>query len=173
MNWLDIVLAIPLLWFTYKGFKNGFIIELASLAALVLGIFAALHFSFYTKEYLSENFEISDTYLSLISFAITFVVVVIVVYLVGKIIHKLVNIVALGFLNKLAGGLFGFVKTALVLSVIIYFINVFDHDSRLLKPDVKENSRLYPHIESIVPMLLPMLDMKEYDEKDIGNTDII
>ncbi len=55
MNWLDIVLAIPLLWFTYKGFRNGLIIELASLAALILGIFIALHFSFYAEDYLRRK----------------------------------------------------------------------------------------------------------------------
>ena len=57
MNWLDIVLAIPLLWFMYKGFRNGLIIELASLAALILGIYVALHFSFYVKDYLVDSFE--------------------------------------------------------------------------------------------------------------------
>ena len=60
MNWLDIVLAIPLLWFLYRGFRNGLIIELASLAALILGIYAALHFSFYVQEYLEKNFEIAQ-----------------------------------------------------------------------------------------------------------------
>ncbi len=157
MNWLDIVLAIPLLWFMYKGFRNGLIIELASLAALVLGIFIALHFSFYAKEFLIDNFEIADNYLNIIAFAITFIIVAVLVYLVGKIIHKLVSIVALGFLNRLAGGVFGLLKAALVLSVILYFLNGFD--SSLIKAEVKENSFLYEHVESIVPMIIPRIDL--------------
>jgi len=158
MNWLDIVLAIPLLWFMYKGFRNGLIIELASLAALILGIFIALHFSFYAEDYLRENFEIAEKYLYIISFAITFVIVALSVFLVGKIIHKLVSIVALGFLNRLAGGIFGLLKAALVLSVILYFLNGFDTDSSILKQDVKEKSILYEPIKSIVPMIIPRLD---------------
>ena len=157
MNWLDIVLAIPLLWFMYKGFRNGLIIELASLAALVLGIFIALHFSFYAKEFLIDNFEIADNYLNIIAFAITFIIVAVLVYLVGKIIHKLVSIVALGFLNRLAGGVFGLLKAALVLSVILYFLNGFD--SSLIKAEVKENSFLYEPVESIVPMIIPRIDL--------------
>jgi len=159
MNWLDIALAIPLLWFTYKGFRNGLIIELASLAALILGIYVALHFSFYAEEYLRENFEIADKYLYIISFAITFLIVAVLVYLVGKVIHKLVSIVALGFLNRLAGGIFGFLKAALVLSVILYFLNGFDPG--ILKADIKEKSYLYNPIESIVPMIIPRLDLDE------------
>jgi membrane protein required for colicin V production len=158
MNWLDIVLAIPLLWFMYKGFRNGLIIELASLAALILGIFIALHFSFYAEDYLRENFEIAEKYLYIISFAITFMIVALLVFLVGKIIHKLVSIIALGFLNRLAGGLFGLLKAALVLSVILYFLNGFDTDSRILKQDVKEKSILYEPIRSIIPMIIPKLD---------------
>ena len=161
MNWLDIVLAIPLLWFLYKGFRNGLVIELASLAALVLGVYAALYFSYYTQAYLEENFEIAENYLYIISFAITFLIVAIIVYLAGKIIHKLVNIVALGFLNRIAGGIFGFLKAALVLSVILYFINGFG--SGLIESDVKEKSVLYKPIESIVPMIIPWLDLDELD----------
>jgi len=159
MNWLDIVLAIPLVWFMYKGFRNGLIIELASLAALVLGIYVALHFSFYAKDFLLENFDIADTYLNIIAFAITFITVAVSVYLLGKIIHKLVNIVALGFLNRLAGGIFGLLKAALVLSVIIYFINGFD--SGILKSEVKEESFLYEPIGSVVPMIFPFLDQND------------
>jgi membrane protein required for colicin V production len=168
MNWLDIVLAIPLLWFMYKGFRNGLIIELASLAALVLGIFIALHFSFYAKEFLIDNFDIADNYLNIIAFAITFIIVAVLVYLVGKIIHKLVSIVALGFLNRLAGGVFGLLKAALVLSVILYFLNGFD--SSLIKAEVKENSFLYEPVESIVPMIIPRIDLDNIhlpDEEDL------
>ena len=161
MNWLDIVLAIPILWFTFKGFKNGFVIELASLAALILGIFMAIYFSFYAEDYLRENFEIAENYLYIISFAITFIIVAVMVHLVGKIIHKLVNIIALGFLNRLAGGIFGLLKTALVLSVIIYFLNGFDSDSSIIKSEVKENSYLYDPIESIVPLIIPRLNIEE------------
>ncbi len=159
MNWLDIVLAIPLLWFTYKGFRNGLIIELASLAALILGIYIALHFSFYAEEYLRENFEVAEKYIYIISFAITFIIIAVLVYLVGKIIHKLVSIVALGILNRVAGGIFGLLKAALVLSVILYFLNGFDPG--ILKAEVKERSYLYSPVESIVPMIIPRLDLDE------------
>lgn len=160
MNWLDIVLAIPLLWFLFKGFRNGLIIELASLAALLLGIFVALHFSFYTEDYLREHFEIADKYLYIISFAITFIIVALLVFLVGKLIHKLVGIIALGFLNRLAGAVFGLLKAALLMSVILYFLNAFDPGSRIIGKEAREGSWLYDPVESIVPMIIPRLDLE-------------
>jgi membrane protein required for colicin V production len=166
MNWLDIVLAIPLIWFTYKGFRNGFIIELASLAALILGIYVAMHFSFYAQDYLQENFEIAEKYLYIISFATTFIIVAVMVFLVGKIINKLINIIALGFINRLAGGIFGLLKSALVLSVILYFVNGFDTTSSIIKPEIKEKSHLYNPIESIVPIIIPRLNLKELSLPD-------
>lgn len=176
MNWLDIALAIPLLWFMYKGFRNGLVIELASLAALVLGIFAALYFSFYAKNYLIDNFEIAERYLNIISFAITFLIVAIVVVLAGKIIDKLINIIALGILNRLAGAIFGLLKAALVLSVILYFFNGFDQNSSIIKPEIKENSYLYEPVESIVPMIIPRLDLKKLrlpDAEDLQLPDVV
>lgn len=164
MNWLDIVLAIPMLWFLYRGLRNGLIIELASLAALILGIYVALHFSFYVEGWLVDNFEIGEKYLYIISFALTFIIVAVLVFLAGKIIHKLVGIIFLGFLNRLAGGIFGLLKAALVLSVILYFVNGFDPD--LIKADVKERSVLYDPVESIVPFIIPRIDLNQITMPD-------
>ena len=47
MNYIDIILAIPLVWAVYRGFTKGFIIEIASLIAMVLGVYGAIHFSYF------------------------------------------------------------------------------------------------------------------------------
>lgn len=163
MNWLDIALALPILWFAFKGFRNGLIIELASLAALILGVFVALHFSFYVEDFLRKQFEMDETYLGIISFAITFIVVVLIVHLTGKIIHKVVNIIALGLLNRLAGGIFGILKAVIVLSVILYFVNMFDINSSYLKQEVKDDSHLYEPIQAIVPSIMPWVDTERFE----------
>lgn len=45
MDWLDILILILLGASAWKGFRRGFIIELASLVGLVLGIWAGIHLS--------------------------------------------------------------------------------------------------------------------------------
>ena len=45
MNYLDIIIAILLIIAIVSGYRKGFIHQLASLAALILGIFLAVKFS--------------------------------------------------------------------------------------------------------------------------------
>ena len=79
MNYLDIILIIPIIWFTYKSFSKGFIIEIATLVALILGIYAAIHFSYFASDLITENLEIGEKYLSLTSFTLTFLIVIAIV----------------------------------------------------------------------------------------------
>ena len=167
MNILDIILAVPLLWFAYRGFQKGLVIELASLLALILGIWAAIHFSFFAADFLSNNFDIGPKYLPVTAFIITFIGVVLGVILVGKIVEKFINLLALGFLNKLAGLIFGIVKAAFLLSVITLIINSFDDDQSLITPKLREGSLLYKPIERFAPGIIPMLDVDDVRKIDI------
>lgn len=156
MNFLDIIFIIPIVWFAYQGFKRGLIIELASLLALILGIYAALYFSGYAANFLINSIDMGPKYVPMASFILTFIVVVIIVYFIGKILEKLVNIVALGFLNKLAGCFFGILKAAVVLSIVLLIINQFNDD--LISRQKKKNSFLYGPIAGIAPILWKSLE---------------
>ncbi len=156
MNFLDIIFIIPIIWFAYKGFKRGLIIELASLLALILGIYAALYFSGYAANFLISSLDMDPKYVPMTSFILTFIAVVVIVYFIGKILEKLVNMVALGFLNKLAGGFFGILKAAVIISIVLLIINHFNDD--LISRQKKKNSFLYGSIALIAPFLWQSLE---------------
>ena len=122
MNVLDIILIIPIVWLMYRGYQKGFIIELSSLVALVLGIYFAINFSGFAADFLTRNFNIGDKYLTIVAFVVTFMLVVFAVFMVGKILEKFINILLLGFINKLAGAAFGVIKAAFLLSVVLWII---------------------------------------------------
>jgi membrane protein required for colicin V production len=110
-------------------------------------------------------------YLSIASFITTFVAVVVIVYLIGKIIEKFINILALGFFNKLAGLAFGVVKAAFLLSIVILVINSFDDDRSVITPKMREGSMLYNTIEKFAPSIIPRLNIDdirdvEFDKKE-------
>jgi membrane protein required for colicin V production len=157
MNGLDILLGIPLLWFALKGFKKGFISEIASLVALVAGAWLASHFSWFVGGHLGKLFSIEPQYISLISFALTFVAVVLAMNLAGKLATKLAQLAALGLPNRLAGALFGFLKTAFILSVAIYFFQKLDPKTTLIPNDLREGSLVWTPIATMAPILLPKL----------------
>jgi len=166
MNIIDIIFIIPLAWFTYVGFKKGLIIELFSLVALILGIYAALHFSFYAENFLIANLNINDQYIPIASFIVTFIIVVLLVFVLGKIIEKFINVLALGFLNKLAGSAFGLLKSALIISVVLILIN--NVNISLISEERKENSLLYRPVESIAPLL-----WSKMQDLDIGGLPLL
>ena len=47
MNTLDIILAVILIFGFVRGLSRGLFVEVASLLALILGIYGAIHFSFF------------------------------------------------------------------------------------------------------------------------------
>jgi membrane protein required for colicin V production len=83
MNYIDVVLAIFLLIAAFSGFRKGFIIEVASLVALILGIWGAIKFSHFMAGFLSGQFDFHANYLGVAAFVVTFLIIVIVVYALG------------------------------------------------------------------------------------------
>ncbi len=164
MNYIDIVLGLLLLFSAIGGFKNGLISELASLAALVLGIWGAIEFSDVTSEFLVENFNMKSDHLNIISFIVTFIVIVILVHIVGSVVNKMVETVMLGFVNKLAGLVFGVLKSALILSVILVVFDKIDSDVQILSEEAKNESRLYEPIRNLAPSVFPFLNV--WDDRD-------
>ena len=165
MNILDIIFIIPIVWFAYRGFSKGLIIGVTTLIALILGIYLSIRFSGVVAGFLMSNFEWDEKYIPIISFVITFIGVVFVIYLIGKILEKFIDMIALGFLNKLFGGLFGIVKAVVLLSVIIYIINSFDRQQKVFTEKLQQGSILYEPVESVVPQILPLLDIEEIKKK--------
>lgn len=149
MNWLDIVILVPLAFFAWQGFKNGFIMELFTLAALILGIWASLKFSYVAENFLVDQFNLKTNYLHIISFIVTFIIVVVAVNLLGKVIEKIFHAIAFGGLDKILGGVFGILKGIVFLTILLYVIDSFDMKKGLIADEVKEESTLYPKLEDI------------------------
>lgn len=161
MNYLDIIFAVPLVWGIFRGFKKGLVIEVASLIAAVAGVWGAVHFSYF----ISDLMNLTSPYSPLISFAITFVIIVIIVFLIAKLIEKSINLLALGFLNKLAGAFFGFLKIAFILSILLLIINKASVDKPLIPEETQKGSILYPPMSVFAPYVIPKLNFEEIKQK--------
>ena len=140
-----------------KDDLDGFIKELASLLALILGIWGAIKFSSFTAEKLYDYFDMTGQYVGIISFLITFVIIVILIHFVGMIVDKFVEKVSLGVLNSLLGLVFGLFKTALILSVIFTVLNAIHAKHRFLPTKQIEASRLYNPVAEIAPAQFPII----------------
>lgn len=152
MNWLDIVIFCILGLLVINGIRKGFILSLATLVALVLGIWATIHFSGYISNFLFKTFHPSGNWLSILSYVITFLLVVIGVILIGKLLEKVVKTVGLGIPNRIIGGLFGLVKGILGVTVLLFIILHFDPKEKLITRKTKDTSFCYPYIEKVFPL---------------------
>jgi membrane protein required for colicin V production len=164
MSYIDIILGLLLIFAAISGFRKGLIVELVSLAALILGIWGAIEFSGVTSEFLTENLNLKTEYLNIISFVVTFIVIVILVHIVGNVIDKIVETAMMGFLNKLAGMVFGVLKSALILSVILVIFDKIDEDVQILSPEAKTKSKLYTPMRNLAPSIFPFVDIWDDDE---------
>jgi len=172
MNYLDIVLGLPLLWAVYRGFTKGLIISVATLAALILGVYAAIHFSSFFAEYLNNWFHPSPKNLRILSFAVTFVLVVILVRLIGWGLDKLIKAVAMGFLNRFLGVFFEMVKWVFILSVIISLMDSSDRTKNLISEKYKDESALYRPVSKLAPIVFPYLRFDLFTRPDNPQTPV-
>ena len=149
MGILDIVIGLLLIYGLYKGLKNGLFVEIASIIALVAGLFGAIHFSYIAGDYLSQNMEWNERYINITSFIITFIIIVLVVHLAGKFLTKIADFAMLGLLNKLAGAIFGVLKVAVILGALLVFFERANSSINMVKSETLEESILYEPIKEI------------------------
>lgn len=163
MNWIDIIVLIPLIWFAYKGFRNGFLMEIVSLAALFLGLFVSYKFSDLISLWLTGT-----TLAKPISFSLCFILTIVLVNLLGRILKRALKPVLSEFLDKGLGVLFGVLKVVLVAGVLFYFIDSVDKKEIFIKHEVKEDSVAYKYLS---PVMSHVLEWKESREQECSENE--
>ena len=157
MNYIDIIIIIILAFAMIRGFINGFVKEVASLAALILGIWGAIRFSSFTAAKLYDYFDMTGKYVGIIAFIVTFLIIVVIIHFIGLLVDKLMEAVALGFINKLLGIAFGLLKSVLIMSVVFMVLNAIDQHRPFLPKEKLEGSMLYNPISDIAPAIFPII----------------
>lgn len=156
MNFIDLFIVAILIWFGYKGFRKGLVFELISIIALALGVYGGLKFSDKTAEYLTNY--VDSEYLNVASFTVTFLIILLLVFAAGKVIEKIINLVALKLINKLLGAFFGVLKMALILGVLITIVESYDSKMGFLPKNIKEESMLYKPLLNTANKILPEIE---------------
>jgi membrane protein required for colicin V production len=157
MNYLDIIICIPVAWGLYKGFMKGFILEVAMLFALLGAIWVAVNFSDFITCFAREKFGWNSTYLPVISFVSLFIGVLAGVFVLAKLLERSIDAASLGPVNKFLGALFGAFKFVLILSVVFFMIDAVEKSYPLLSSDKKAKSLLYKPVALIAPVVIPGL----------------
>jgi len=171
MNVFDIILGSLIILGLIRGLMRGLFVELASITALIVGIYGAIHFSDYAAAFFENRVSWEEKYINITAFGITFVILVLAIALAGKALTKLANFAALGILNKLLGAIFGALKVGFILSVVLIIFSKANKAIPFVDDDTLESSVLYEPVKSLVPMVFPSIeDIKEdIDEEEENN----
>ncbi len=162
MSYIDIALIVLLIFGAYNGYKEGFLMGLFSVLAVLLGILGGFKLMGNAMVLLDQQFNIDETVLPYIAFAVVFILVVVVVNLIGKSIRASLDEDFLGKADQSAGALLGIFKTAFMLSVGLWIIQSL----KVNLPDKwTENAWLYPKLSVLAPSVaqwvseyLPLFD---------------
>jgi len=153
------------MFFAWSGYRKGLIIEASTLIALILGLYFAIYFSDIAGGFLNKTFQIDQKYMGALSFVVTFIVVVFGVIAIGKALEKIVDVLLLGFLNKLGGAVFGMLKGALFISILIFAFSYFDLEKNVFSAEARQQSLFYEPVKSIAPKLASWLNLEKINIK--------
>jgi membrane protein required for colicin V production len=154
LSLVDIILVVIFLVGAISGYREGFLMELFSLLALLLGVLGAFKLLGWAMVLLGDKFNIDQKMLPYIAFAAVFIAIVIVVRLVGNLIKVSLDKSFLGRVDQIAGAFLGLIKTAFILSVLLWLT-----DS--LKIGIPEkwtdNSWILPRLATFAPTVASWL----------------
>ena len=153
MNWIDIVLIIPLLWAAWVGYRDGVIAQLGGIAGVLLGVWLAFRFSAQVGVWLN----LPEAIRSEAAFLIIIIAVVIVVGLFGKLLGRLFDSVGLALVNKFGGVLLALVKMSLMLSVLIMGFELVNNSAKWVERKTIESAKLYEPIQKVSSAVFPYL----------------
>ena len=84
LNYFDLIVGVGLLYGAIKGFSRGLVVEVASIVALILGVWGALSFSEQFMELVHPYVSLPEKYGKLIIYFVLFVGIVYGVSWVAK-----------------------------------------------------------------------------------------
>lgn len=155
MNTIDIIIGIILIFGTVNGFMKGLFVEVTTLVGLVLGVYGAIHFSHFLGDFLKDSVSWDESMIQVVAFAGTFLIILIALVLLGKAMTKIAETIALGFFNKLVGAIFGFLKYALILSIVLLVYDEINTSLRFVEKEKVKSSVLYGPIKNFAPAIFP------------------
>jgi len=153
----DLIMLVLFVPAVISGISKGFIRQIAGLLALMLGIWAGYHFSYFLSDKMNIWLNSISSFVNILSFALIFGLVLLGVSLIGQLISGLIKLALLGWLDKILGIFFATIKAAFILSVFIYILNSLDALWSFLPKEYLAKSGLYSIIEQIAPTVFPYL----------------
>ncbi len=159
MSPLDAVVLIILAAFIIRGIWVGFIRQVASLVALVLGFLVAGHYYGESLPFLT-SFIHNKQLGFLVTYALIFCLVFIITIFIGLGCKKVAQLILLDWFDKTMGGILGATKGFFLACITFMVLAIFISGSS----PIFTKSILYPYLQKTSSLLLAVV--KDDDVRD-------
>jgi membrane protein required for colicin V production len=150
---IDIIVFILLIMAVFKGLRNGLIVAVFSFLAIIIGLAAALKLSVAMAAYIGDNVAVSQRWLPFVAFIVVFIIVVLLIRLGAKLLQGAVQMVMLGWVNRIGGAVFYVLIYFFIFSIILFYATQLN----LIKPATTEASITYGFIQPFGPKVINVL----------------
>lgn len=164
INWFDILIAVVLIATLIKGYSSGLVMQIATLAGVILGaIFAGLLSEFIAPTLLAWT-KAEPHIIAPLSYIIAFILIFIVLVLLGRSLQSIIKVAKINILNRIAGAIFCSLTGIIGLSILLNIVIEFDKDKRIINENVRTQSYAYPFVKMASPLIVPYLKFDWYHD---------
>jgi membrane protein required for colicin V production len=144
---IDILCCMIVCLAIIQGWRKGLILGLFSMVCGLIGLAAAVKLSSVLATHMKSDLHMSSRWLPVIAFILVFVLALLIIRWAGKLLEKLVQMVLLGWLNKLCGILLFLILYLSIYSIILFY----GTKTQVISKQAMDDSHLYSLIAPFGP----------------------
>jgi membrane protein required for colicin V production len=150
---IDILFYIFIALAVIRGWKKGLILALFSLVCGLIGLAAAVKLSAVLATHMKSDLHLASRWIPVIAFVLVFILVIMIVRWAAGLLEKLIQLVLLGWLNKLGGILLFLVLYLSVYSIILFY----GTKTQFISKQAVDNSHFYSLIAPFGPAVVRLI----------------
>ena len=127
------VFGLYLIFQVVMGYRRGLMKSMLNLASWILTFAIAYEGASYFKDIIIQNVPqiqgtiVTDQIAYMIAYLILMIICKMIFSVIVRFINKVSRIPGVGFINRVAGAVLGFVKGSLIIMVLMFFISLMPH----------------------------------------------
>lgn len=148
MTLLDLFILIPLAFVLYRGLSNGLVSEVLGIVGIILAVFLTFRYMDPASDLIRPFFSADAPYIPFVAGSLVFILTLSAVHMAAHLIRRFLEAVHLHWINRLAGGIFGLAKGAILISALLLILAGFNFPSE----QARDRSVSYAWIIQAAPM---------------------
>lgn len=154
MSIIDLIAGAALAWALFSGWRQGLILQLCSLAGIVLAVWLGMRLAARTGALLGLEEEFAPAG----GFLAVFVAVLIAVGIAGRLLRRVFHFAGLGIPDRLSGAVVAALKTVVILGLLASAFDDLNRDGAFVSGETLERSVCYRPLLGLTDTLFPFLE---------------